>query len=58
VQVTDDGRGDALGGSLDGGSGIRGMRERASALGGTLTVDASPSGGVRLGATLPLGGEQ
>ena len=54
VQVTDDGTGGARAGSLVEGSGIRGMRERAAALGGTLTLDAAPAGGLRLVATLPL----
>ena len=57
VQVADDGTGGARVASLDEGSGIRGMRERSAALGGTLTVDATPSGGVRLAATFPLGAD-
>jgi signal transduction histidine kinase len=40
---------------LEPGSGLRGMRERASALGGTLTVSAAPAGGVRVEASLPVG---
>jgi signal transduction histidine kinase len=44
VQVADDGTGGTRIGSLVEGSGIRGMRERAAALGGTLTADASGSG--------------
>ena len=60
VSVTDNGRGP---GDVDpddpeqDGTGLRGMRERASALGGS--VDLSPplsGGGARLHATLPLGG--
>jgi signal transduction histidine kinase len=39
------------------GHGLRGMRERASALGGTLTVGPKPGGGFRVHATLPLAGE-
>jgi signal transduction histidine kinase len=35
-------------------SGLIGMRERAAALGGQLTIEASPGGGVRLTAELPL----
>lgn len=58
VQVDDDGTGGPAAPTLDEGSGIRGMRERSAALGGTLTVAASPSGGVRLHVTLPLGAEQ
>ncbi|MCB0908347.1 MAG: sensor histidine kinase [Nocardioidaceae bacterium] len=35
------------------GQGIRGMRDRAHALGGTLTADRSPRGGFRVHASLP-----
>lgn len=38
-----------------GGSGIRGMRERARALGGTLTAGATEGGGWRVTAVLPHG---
>jgi signal transduction histidine kinase len=55
VQVADDGTGRPRATSLAEGSGIRGMRERAAALRGTLTLDAAPSGGFRLVATFPLG---
>ncbi|WP_344217409.1 sensor histidine kinase [Kribbella sancticallisti] len=52
VQVDDDG------GSLTGppteGNGIIGMRERATALGGTLTTTRTPSGSLRIIAHLPL----
>lgn len=54
VEVADDGPGGARVASLDEGSGIRGMRERATALGGNLNVDTGPSGGVRVTATFPL----
>ena len=54
VTVTDDGTGGAHAATLDEGSGIRGMRERCAALGGTLTVQAAPSGGLRIHATLPM----
>ncbi|MFF0267378.1 sensor histidine kinase [Kribbella sp. NPDC004536] len=36
------------------GNGISGMRERATALGGTLTANRTPAGGLRITATLPL----
>lgn len=55
VQVDDDGTGVGAKG-LDEGSGIRGMRERATALGGSLAVGPSPFGGMRVHARLPLGG--
>ena len=40
--------------SDDGGNGIPGMRERAAALGGTLTAGPRPEGGFRVDAILPL----
>jgi signal transduction histidine kinase len=58
VDVSDDGTGGARLGAVQEGSGIRGMRERAAALGGTLTMEATPSGGTRVAATLPLGDDQ
>jgi signal transduction histidine kinase len=36
------------------GHGLRGMRERAAAAGGTIDIDAPPAGGFRVAATLPL----
>jgi signal transduction histidine kinase len=61
IEVTDDGRapaavnGSASGGSGAGsGNGVRGMRERASALGGTLEAAPMDSGGWRVRAMLPL----
>jgi signal transduction histidine kinase len=36
------------------GNGISGMRERATALGGTLTANRTPTGGLRITATMPL----
>ena len=35
---------------MEPGSGLRGMNERAAALGGSLTVGAAPAGGVRIEA--------
>ncbi len=52
LSVEDDGRGLRAGAGM--GLGLPGMRERAAALGGSLVVDASPTGGVRVGASLPL----
>ena len=51
VQVEDDGRGPANGSG--GGNGIRGMKERASALGGELEAGPKPEGGFRVSASLP-----
>jgi signal transduction histidine kinase len=52
VQVDDNG--EALGAQPKEGNGISGMRERATALGGTLTANRTPTGGLRITATLPL----
>jgi signal transduction histidine kinase len=57
VRIDDDGRAGARAAQLEPGSGLRGMQERAASLGGTLTVGASPSGGIRIQATLPIGNE-
>ncbi|HEX2046728.1 MAG TPA: sensor histidine kinase [Acidimicrobiales bacterium] len=52
VQVDDDGRGRSS--SPDGsGNGIRGMHERAAALGGVLEAGPMPGGGFRVTARLP-----
>jgi len=56
VQVDDDGRGVPLGDDDGGGNGIRGMQERATALGGTLTTGPRQEGGFRVCARLPLDG--
>ncbi|MFI6306296.1 sensor histidine kinase [Amycolatopsis thailandensis] len=50
VQIDDDGRG----GTAKPGNGIRGMTERAEALGGELTATAREDGGFRVRARLPL----
>ncbi len=52
VSVEDDGRGASANGS-GGGNGIRGMKERASALGGALEAGPKPGGGFRVRASLP-----
>ncbi len=52
LEIQDDGRG----GSQDEGNGLRGMRERVEALGGTLRRETSA--GTRLTITLPLGSEK
>ncbi len=54
LEVDDDGSGmGEPGSSPAGGYGIVGMRERASSLGGQLTVGKAPSGGVRVRLELP-----
>ncbi len=54
VTVTDDGSPDPTGLRPAGGLGIRGMRERAELLGGTLTADTAPDGGFIVIARLPV----
>lgn len=55
VAVEDDGTGAARAETgLGGGNGIPGMRERAAALGGSLTAGPRPGGGFRVEARLPL----
>jgi PAS domain S-box-containing protein len=51
VEVADDGRGGATPAL---GSGIEGLRDRVSALDGTLSVESPPRGGTMLRAELPL----
>ncbi|MDQ3946612.1 MAG: histidine kinase [Actinomycetota bacterium] len=52
VEVEDDGHGLA-GNGAGGGNGIRGMKERARALGGELEAGPKPGGGFRVMASLP-----
>lgn len=51
VRVTDDGRGGA---DPERGSGIRGLVDRVSAAGGSLSVDSRPGAGTALVATIPV----
>ena len=54
VQVDDDGTGTVAAPPVsDGGNGLPGMRERAQALGGTITAGPRPEGGFRVRAFLP-----
>jgi signal transduction histidine kinase len=58
VEVTDTGRGltsPAAATAQAAGHGLRGMRERASAAGGTIDIGPLPGGGFRVAARLPLG---
>ncbi len=52
LEVTDDGRG--IPEDRPAGVGLSSMRERAAELGGSCAVEALPSGGTRVAATLPL----
>ena len=54
VQVDDDGRGPAARQRPASGSGIAGMRERVTTLGGELYAGPRPGGGFRVQARLPL----
>jgi len=54
VVVDDDGVGGPGSLAAGGGNGIRGMRDRVSALGGQLTAGPRPGGGFRVRARLPL----
>lgn len=60
VDVVDDGRGfdpAATPEATDaGGFGLRAMRERLAALGGTLSVESAPGEGTAVAASVPLGG--
>jgi signal transduction histidine kinase len=54
ASVTDAGRG-LDSGAVRGGSGLAGMADRLRALGGGLTIDQAPTGGLRVTAILPIG---
>ena len=56
IEVEDDGTGavPATGGAMGDGMGLTGMRQRAEALGGTLTAGPRAGGGFRVLAVLPL----
>ncbi|MEW2247468.1 sensor histidine kinase [Streptomyces sp. NPDC006975] len=57
ITVLDDGAGkEAVGDASGGGHGLLGMRERVTALGGTLSTGARYGGGFRVLATLPVDG--
>ena len=52
LEIADDGRGGADDGA--GGTGVRGLNDRAQAVGGTLEIDSPPGGGTTVHARLPL----
>jgi two-component system sensor histidine kinase UhpB len=53
LRVSDDGIGMRNGSDANGGSGLRGMRERALYAHGTLAIGRSPSGGVEVRLVVP-----
>jgi signal transduction histidine kinase len=57
LEVTDDGRNGAAGGTGEPGHGIAGMRERAEAVGGRVEAGPRFSGGFRVWARLPTSAE-
>jgi signal transduction histidine kinase len=58
IEVADTGRGSSHGnGGSETGHGLRGMRERAAAAGGTIDIGPAPSGGFRVAARFPLVGD-
>jgi len=59
IEITDTGRGAPVrsenpASSNGSGHGLRGMRERATAAGGTIDIGSGPSGGFRVVAQFPL----
>ena len=46
---------DAVARILEGGSGLQGLVDRASALGGTLAIASPPGAGTTISADLPIG---
>ncbi|WP_433338713.1 sensor histidine kinase [Spirillospora sp. CA-294931] len=58
VQIDDDGAGPSDPAALERGNGLRGMRERAAAVGGDLSAGRGPAGGFRVRAVLPVTGSQ
>ncbi len=57
IEITDTGRGSPDGDRTNGaGHGLRGMRERAAAAGGTIEIGPAPPGGFRVAARLPVSG--
>ncbi|MDQ6817234.1 MAG: sensor histidine kinase, partial [Actinomycetota bacterium] len=55
IEVVNDGRSDPT--NKDAGHGLRGMAERAAALGGYVQTGPRPDGGWRVHAVLPLSAE-
>jgi signal transduction histidine kinase len=53
LEVVDDGRGFDPGSVWPGGFGLIGMRERASAVGGSVEIRSAPEAGTQLAARMP-----
>lgn len=54
LDIADDGEGfDPVGAGLSGGMGLRGMRERAELLGGTVAIESAPGEGTVVAISLP-----
>jgi signal transduction histidine kinase len=58
VAIRDDGAGDGRGPDSGTGHGITGMRERAEALGGSLSAGPASDGGFVVTASLPVGSDR
>jgi signal transduction histidine kinase len=58
IEIADTGRGATVRSDdkVESGHGLRGMRERATAAGGTIEIGPGPSGGFRVAARFPLDG--
>jgi signal transduction histidine kinase len=54
LEIRDDGAGDGNAASGTAGSGLIGMRERVALLGGVLAAGATPGGGYRVAAEIPI----
>jgi signal transduction histidine kinase len=55
IQIDDDGKAaSGVGSAMGTGSGISGMRERATTLGGSLSAGFRPGGGFQVRARLPV----
>jgi signal transduction histidine kinase len=54
LEIRDDGVGHGDGADGTAGSGLIGMRERVALLGGTITAGATPGGGYRVSAEIPI----
>ena len=60
AEIRDDGTGFALGSSMEGsqGLGLVGMEERATMIGGRITVDSTRGGGTRVRVEVPVNGKE